>query len=67
MSKYLKIFETTSEYEAYKNSEEYILPNISCIKENNSIYAEPRKEENEDKLEYHFNMKFSIFTHFLLY
>lgn len=42
--KYLKYFEEASEYEAYKNSEDYVLPNVSFIKELANLPAgDPRK------------------------
>ena len=35
--KYLKKFETEAEYEAYKNSADFIIPNVSYITSNNSV------------------------------
>lgn len=35
--KYLKLFETTSDFDAFKNSDEWITPNISYIMENDII------------------------------
>jgi hypothetical protein len=39
--KYLKHFEELSAYEAYKNSEDYILPNVSYIVETEDVSFEP--------------------------
>lgn len=38
--KYLKIFEKNNNYETFKNSPEYITPNVSLIEENESLYYE---------------------------
>ena len=48
MSKYLKLFETTSQYEAYMGGGEKILPNVSLIEETNKVeynpYIPPRND-----------------------
>lgn len=36
--KYLKKFETHAEYEAYKNSQDYITPNVSWCLDNNEVH-----------------------------
>ena len=36
--KYLKKFETKAEYIAYKNSENFITPNVSYVVSNNAVY-----------------------------
>ena len=42
--KYLKLFNQTSEYEVFKESEEYVLPNVSYIWEFKDLPAgDPRK------------------------
>lgn len=41
MSKYLKLFETTSQYEAYMGGGEKILPNVSLIEETNKVEYNP--------------------------
>ena len=39
MGKYLKLFDTHSEYETFKQTEDFILPNVShCITENHVHY-----------------------------
>lgn len=35
--KYLKYFKQTSEYEVFKESEDYVLPNVSFVVETNSV------------------------------
>lgn len=35
--KYIKIFNNESEYNSFKNSEEWVLPNLSLIEETNEI------------------------------
>ena len=46
--KYLKLFETEALYDAFKEGDEYLLPNVSYIVETNSCefqpYVEPPKE-----------------------
>ena len=39
--KHLKLFNDTASYEAWQNSEGYILPNVSYVIENNSVSYEP--------------------------
>lgn len=39
--KYLKLFENTASYEAYKASEDYVLPNVSYITETKSVGYNP--------------------------
>jgi hypothetical protein len=39
--KYLKYFEQASDYEAYKNGSDYILPNVSSIVETESVEFNP--------------------------
>lgn len=41
MSKYLRLFETTSQYEAYMGGGEKILPNVSLIEETNKVEYNP--------------------------
>lgn len=36
--KYLKKFETEAEYTAYKNSEDFIMPNVTYVVSNNVVY-----------------------------
>lgn len=36
--KYLKKFETEAEYTAYKNSEDFITPNVTYVVSNNVVY-----------------------------
>ena len=40
--KYLKYFEQASAYEAYKNGSDYILPNVSYVEENDTIFYESK-------------------------
>ena len=44
MGKYLKLFNQDAEYHLFKESEEYILPNVSFIVESNSIAYNPFTE-----------------------
>lgn len=39
--KYLKYFEQTSAYEAYKNGSDYVTPNVSYVVENNIVNYDP--------------------------
>lgn len=39
--KYLKLFQVESEYNSYKNGSDYILPNVSYIKETEGVSFEP--------------------------
>lgn len=49
--KYLKKFEVASEYDAFKNSEDYILPNVSYIvADNNVMYGISKTEEGDYKV-----------------
>ena len=41
MSKYLKLFETHAEYEAYSGGGEMLLPNVSYCKDNNEVHYNP--------------------------
>ena len=41
MAKYLKLFETTSEYETYISGEDVLLPNVSYCEDNNGISYNP--------------------------
>ena len=41
MGDYLKLFETTSEYETYISGEDVLLPNVSYCEDNNGIYYNP--------------------------
>lgn len=38
---YIKVFETQSEYNAFKESDKYITPNVSYIKEDNEVEYNP--------------------------
>ena len=44
MSKYLKLFETESQYEVWKNSDDFLLPNVSFIEEIKGISYNPFTE-----------------------
>jgi hypothetical protein len=39
--KHLKLFNDTASYEAYKNSEDYVLPNVSYVEETKGVSYEP--------------------------
>ncbi|MBR4378986.1 MAG: leucine-rich repeat protein [Prevotella sp.] len=41
MSKYLKLFETTSEYETYINSSDKVLPNVSFCEDERGMHYKP--------------------------
>ena len=41
MANYLKKFELTAQYEKYINSDSVLLPNVSLIKNNNTVYYNP--------------------------
>ena len=44
--KYLKLFNSTTEYDTFKNSEQYILPNVSYVINNNSVIFTPSPKED---------------------
>ena len=44
MSKYLKLFNQDAEYQAFKETEEYILPNVSYVEDINVVYYNPYTE-----------------------
>lgn len=48
--KYLKYFEELSTYEAYKNGSDYVLPNVSYIKETKGVSYEPAVMDYPDIL-----------------
>lgn len=48
--KYLKQFKQTSEYEVFKESEDYVLPNVSYIEEGNKVEYNPFVESVEPLL-----------------
>ena len=39
--KYLKYLQTTNDFESFKNSEDYVLPNVSYIVETEGVSYEP--------------------------
>lgn len=41
MVDYIKLFETMSEYEAFTNSEEFVKPNVSYVKNTNEVKFNP--------------------------
>ena len=41
MSKYIKLFETHSEYNTYINGQDAILPNVSYCEDNNDVHYNP--------------------------
>ena len=43
--KYLKYFNLTSDYEAYKNGSEFIAPNVSYVVDNNIVCYNPYEVE----------------------
>lgn len=42
--KYLKYLQTTNDFESFKNSENYILPNVSYVVETQGVSYEPYVE-----------------------
>ena len=44
MGKYLKLFNEDAEYQQFKESEEYILPNVSFVESDNVVYYNPYVE-----------------------
>ena len=49
--KYLKLFNNTADFESFKNSDDFITPNVSLIEENNTLFYNP---DIEEIIEYHF-------------
>ena len=43
--KYLKYLQTTNDFESFKNSEDYILPNVSYVVETEDVSFESYTEE----------------------
>lgn len=60
MSKYLKLFETTSEYEAYMGGGEKILPNVSLIEETNKVEYNPYIPPRNDIIIYNASEKLNV-------
>lgn len=56
--KHIKLFETTLEYDAFKTSDGFVLPNVSLVKEDNTVLYEtfPKPE----MIEYHFDVPMHI-------
>ena len=48
--KYLKLFNQDAEYQQFKETEDYILPNVSFIQESNSVAYNPYEEVQETRL-----------------
>lgn len=53
--KYLKLFETEAGYASYKNGSDYVLPNVSYVEENDTVFYESEEEFTEDELLYYHN------------
>ena len=51
--KYLKYFETEAEHASYKNGSDYVLPNVSYVEENDTVFYESEEEFTEDELLYY--------------
>ena len=63
MGDYLKLFETTSEYETYIEGEDILLPNVSYCEDNNCIYYNPYVEPKETRLVITYNVESTVSTH----
>lgn len=46
--KYIRRFKVSSDYEAFKNSDDYITPNIVYINENSNLYLQPYVNNGEE-------------------
>jgi hypothetical protein len=55
MSKYLKLFEQDADYHAFKETEDYILPNVSYAIDTNIVYYNPYFEGNSNVLKVVYN------------
>lgn len=55
MGKYLKYFETEAEHASYKNGSDYVLPNVSYVEENDTVFYESEEEFTEDELLYYYD------------
>ena len=53
--KYLKLFNYTTTYEIWKNGEDYVIPNVSYVEENDTIFYEAEEEFTEDELLYYYD------------
>ena len=56
MSKYLNVFNTLAEYQAFSASTEYVQPNVALVKETNVLYYDygdnkPQADLSDYKLE----------------
>ena len=56
MSKYLNVFNTLAEYQAFSASTEYVQPNVALVKETNVLYYDygnnkPQADQSDFKLE----------------
>lgn len=56
--KYLKYLQTANDFESFKNSDDYVLPNVSYVVETEGVSFEPYKEEI---IEYHFEIPVESF------
>ena len=46
--KYLKYFETEAEYTAYKDGDDFVIPNVSYTADNNVIYYNPGSNSSSE-------------------
>lgn len=61
--KHLKFFETDGQYETFKSSEDFVLPNVSYVSEFNSIYYNPYVEANLCDIAYWDGSKVKTISH----
>jgi hypothetical protein len=50
MGKYLKLFNQDAEYQQFKETEEFVLPNVSFVESDNVVYYNPYAEVQENRL-----------------
>ena len=61
--KHLRIFETNSDYQAFKVSDKFVLPNVSLVKEDNMVLYESMKLEI-NFIEYNFEIQMEVMQDF---
>ena len=53
--KHLKLFDDAASYNVWKNGADYVIPSVSYVEENDTIFYEAEEEFTEDELLYYFD------------
>lgn len=54
--KHLKLFETSAQYESFRNSEDYVLPNVSYVEETKGVAFNPNVAPASPNIVVHYNI-----------